>query len=648
VNAALTLKLETLPPAPGVYLMKDRAGRIIYVGKAVNLRSRVRSYFSRASSDTRAFVALLDRLLGDLETIVVGSEKEALLLENELIKQHRPRFNVRLRDDKDFLCLRLDLAHRYPRLETVRRPKRDGARYFGPYASANSIRETLRVVNRFFQLRTCTDYALENRRRPCLLHEIGRCPAPCIRPVDPAEYRRNVEAVTLFLEGRSQPLAEDLHRRMKLAAARLDFEEAARLRDQRIALERSLERQSVVSTDVLDQDVYGLCREADRICIYLVHVRGGRISGGQAHHFVSEFPDDELLASFVNQYYGDDNLLPPVVLLPSEPGACAALEELLTERRGDRVRLMVPQRGDRAELVRLAVGNAQRSLAERKRTSEETEEVLRRLQERLLLRNLPRRMECFDVSHHQGRALVASQVVAVDGEPDRGGYRRYRLKTVVGNDDFASMREVLGRRLKRGAEEGDLPDLILIDGGKGQLSAVATVLKDLAIDGVDVVSLAKIRDLVVGDRDAASARSPERVFLVGRKDPVVLPQTSPELFVLTRLRDEAHRFAITFQRSVSRRQGLVSALDAVPGVGPVRRSALLRHFGSLKEVRAASIEALAEVPGLGPSVAERLHAFLHAPAHSPAQPWAGEADDQVRDVSLDDALPTPSQARGSS
>lgn len=633
-SVALDEKLDALPNRPGVYLMKDRAGRIIYVGKAVNLRNRVKSYFTRGSSDSRAFVQLLDRVLFDLETVVVSTEKEALLLENELIKKHRPRFNVQLRDDKNFLCLRLDTKHRYPRLETVRRPKKDGARYFGPYASAASIRETLRVVNRFFQLRTCADHVLENRKRPCLLHQIGRCPAPCVFPIPEADYRKNVDAVVLFLEGRSAPLIETLRTRMKDAAKKLEFEEAARLRDQVIALERSLERQAIATTDAIDQDVFGLYREADRITIYALYVRGGRITGGRAHHFSSEFPDDELVASFVNQYYADENFVPAEVLLPFAPNEPEALAELLTESRGEKVRVHVPQRGDKVELVKLAAKNAERAFSERTRSREEIEAALARLQERLHLKSLPRRMECFDISHQQGTSIVASQVASVDTEPDRARYRHYRLKTVHQNDDFASMHEVLTRRFKRGVEQGDLPDLIVIDGGKGQLAAAHAAMKDVGVEGVDLVALAKSRDLEVDD--AGARRSPERVFLVDRKDPIVLPQTSPELFALTRLRDEAHRFAITFQRKVSRKRGLQSELDQVPGVGDARRTALLRHFGSLKQLKEASIEELAAVDGVGPAVAERLHAFLHAPKGKTIEEDAGD-DDAVRAASLEDA-----------
>ena len=625
----LARRIDGLPLAPGVYLMRGHGGEVLYVGKAVNLRARVRSYFQPRGSDTRAFVALLDRLVADVETVVVHNEKEALLLENELIKKHDPRFNIKLRDDKAFLCLRLDTRHRWPRLETVRRMARDGARYFGPYASAGSIRETLRVVNRTFQLRTCSDHVLTHRKRPCLLHQLGRCPAPCVYPVSEEEYRRNVEAVVLFLEGRAGPLLEALDARMREAAKALRFEEAARLRDQKISLERSLERQKVALDEPIDQDVFGFHREADRLLVYALYLRAGRLSGGQSFYFSGqEFPDEELLLSFVNLYYQDDQPVPDVVLLPFAPGDLQPLAELLSERKGARVRVKVPQRGEKAALLELAQDNARKALSERRRSREEATSVLERLQAALRLRALPRRIECFDVSHFQGRALVASQVAAQDGEPDRARYRRYHVRTVGQNDDFKSLYEVVSRRLARGRKEGDLPDLLVVDGGKGQLAAAQAAFRDAGVEGVDLVALAKSRDLD-GALEDERRRSPERVFVAGRKDPIVLKATSPELFVLTRLRDEAHRFAITFQRRVARRQALANELLEVPGVGEARRNALVRALGSSAKVRAASIEQLAGVEGIGPLVAERIHAFLHGDR--------GPAEDPVRAASLEDA-----------
>ncbi|NOK02607.1 MULTISPECIES: excinuclease ABC subunit UvrC [Myxococcus] len=629
MDAKLLEKLDALPTEPGVYLMKDRRGQVIYVGKAINLRSRVRSYFNR-TGDTRVFVSLLDQLLGDLETVLVSNEKEALLLENELIKKHRPRFNVLLKDDKQFISLRLDRTQSYPRLEVVRKYERDGARYFGPYSSAGAIRETLRVVNRFFRLRTCTDHVLANRKRPCLLHQIGRCPAPCVYPVPQEDYHRSVDEVVMFLEGKAGELVEGLRLRMKRAAQELKFEEAARIRDQLSAIERSLERQKVATTDFKDQDVFAFHREGDRILFYVLWVRQGRLNGGQAFPFGSqEFPDEELIASFVNLYYDQGSFVPEEVLLPLElEDGTGGLEALLTERKGERVRVLVPKRGEKLDLVKMAAKNADQAFVERRRTKDETDTVLSRLQQRLGLRNYPRRMECFDISHFQGSAIVASQVAVTDGDADKSRYRKYKIKTLEKQDDFASMYEVISRRLKKGLEDNDLPDLLVIDGGKGQLASAHAAMKDVGVDSVDVVGLAKSRDLEVFDRDAESARSPERVFVVGRKDPIVLSQNSAEMFMLTRMRDEAHRFAITFQKQVLRKSRVRSALEDIPGVGETRRKQLLRHFGSLKRVGDASIEELAEV--VGPAMAERVHAGLHGHPEE-------DAEDPVREASLDDA-----------
>ncbi|WNZ64672.1 excinuclease ABC subunit UvrC [Myxococcus sp. MxC21-1] len=629
MDAKLLEKLDALPTEPGVYLMKDRRGQVIYVGKAINLRSRVRSYFNR-TGDTRVFVSLLDQLLGDLETVLVSNEKEALLLENELIKKHRPRFNVLLKDDKQFISLRLDRTQPYPRLEVVRKYERDGARYFGPYSSAGAIRETLRVVNRFFRLRTCTDHVLANRKRPCLLHQIGRCPAPCVYPVPQEDYHRSVDEVVMFLEGKAGELVEGLRLRMKRAAQELKFEEAARIRDQLSAIERSLERQKVATTDFKDQDVFAFHREGDRILFYVLWVRQGRLNGGQAFPFGSqEFPDEELIASFVNLYYDQGSFVPEEVLLPLElEDGTGGLEALLTERKGERVRVLVPKRGEKLDLVKMAAKNAEQAFVERRRTKDETDTVLSRLQQRLGLRNFPRRMECFDISHFQGSAIVASQVAVTDGDADKSRYRKYKIKTLEKQDDFASMYEVISRRLKKGLEDNDLPDLLVIDGGKGQLASAHAAMKDVGVDSVDVVGLAKSRDLEVFDRDAESARSPERIFVVGRKDPIVLSQNSAEMFMLTRMRDEAHRFAITFQKQVLRKSRVRSALEDIPGVGETRRKQLLRHFGSLKRVGDASIEELAEV--VGPAMAERVHAGLHGHPEE-------DAEDPVREASLDDA-----------
>jgi excinuclease ABC subunit C len=656
VEPALRQKLDALPSEPGCYLMKDRAGEVVYVGKASSLRSRVRSYFDAGRGDDRVFVPLLEDLLGDVEVIVTRSEKEAVLLENELIKKHKPRFNVRLRDDKDFIVLRLDERHPYPRLEVrrAREKRHEGARYFGPYSSASSIRETLRIVNRHFQLRTCSDHVFDHRKRPCILYQIHRCPAPCVYDVTQEEYRQSVEDAVEFLEGRENELSGRLRSRMEEAARALRFEEAARLRDQLQAVERSLEKQRVLMSDRADRDVVGLYREGPDLVIQVLSMRGGKLQDSRSHPFRSqEFPAEELLSSFLSLYY-EQNPAPDEVLVPLEPVQAEALADVLSERRGRRVRLLTPQRGAKADLLEVAAKNAEQGFRSWQEKDERRERALTGLTRALHLARPPRWMECYDISTFQGALAVGSGVSMKDGEPDKANYRRYKVKGATGQDDFAMLYEVICRRLRRAIAEACFPDLLVIDGGKGQLNAALAAAKDVGVATspvqgipgapfVEMVGLAKSRLLggpelgtarVIGRRgrrggpaadlaDAAEAaekgfvselaRSPERVFLPGRKDPVVLRQNSAELFMIARLRDEAHRFAITFHRKLRRERNFRSVLEEIPGIGEGRKKALLRHFGSLKRVKEASPEQIAEVEGFGPKQAAAVHDFFHQP-----------------------------------
>ncbi|HET8541574.1 MAG TPA: excinuclease ABC subunit UvrC [Anaeromyxobacter sp.] len=659
MDPALRKTLDELPSAPGCYLMKDRGGGVVYVGKAASLRSRVRQYFDAGRADDRIFIPLLEDLLGDVEVIVTRSEKEAVLLENELIKKHRPRFNVRLRDDKDFIVLRLDERHAYPRLEVRRaREKRlPDARYFGPYSSASSIRETLRIVNRHFQLRTCTDHVFDHRRRPCILYQIHRCPAPCVYDVPQAEYRQNVEDAVEFLEGRESELVDRLRARMDEAARDLRFEDAARLRDQLGAVERSLEKQRVLMADRADRDVVGLYREGPDLVVQVLSMRGGKLQDSRSHPFrEQEFPDDEIVSSFLSLYY-EQNPAPDEILVPVEPVQAEALADVLSERRGRRVRLLTPQRGAKADLLDVAARNAEQGFRSWHEKDELREKALAALTRALHLARPPRWVECYDISTFQGALAVGSGVSMKDGEPDKDNYRRYKVKGVAGQDDFAMLHEVITRRLRRAISEGQFPDLVVIDGGKGQLNAALAAAKDLGVATspvtgipgapfVEMVGLAKSRLVdavalgtarVVGRRasrgrasalaDAAEAAdrgfvpeqawSPERVFLPGRKDPVVLRQNSAELFLLARLRDEAHRFAITFHRKLRRERNFQSVLEEIPGIGEGRKRALLRRFGSLKRVKDATVEQLAEVEGFGPKQAATVFEFFHRPEAQP-------------------------------
>ena len=620
----LVERLETAPRKPGCYLMKDRVGEIVYVGKAQDLKARLGQYFGPVPGDTRFFVGLLDQVLGSIELIVASNVKEALLLENELIKRYQPRFNVKLKDDKNFLTIRIGREHAWPRLEVVRRRKQDDADYFGPYHSATSIRNTLRVINRHFQLRTCRDSDFQNRQRPCLEHQIGRCPAPCVLPVPPESYQENLADVKLFLGGRGERLLRRINEKMKRASEALEFELAARYRDQIQGIERSLAPQSVLFGDESDVDALGLYREGAELVVQTLHVRSGGIVGSRGYRMTkTELPDDEVIDGFLAAFYDGTRPLPDLVLTPIPLAEAETWDELLSEARGRRCELRHPQRGDKRRLLDMANENARTTFVEKQRDRDDALETLGRLQLKLGLVELPRRIECYDISNIQGTNPVGSMVVATDGVMDKKAYRRFKIRGEATPNDFAMLLEVLSRRFRTASAEEDgeaYPELLLIDGGKGQLNIAVEVLKTLGIGDVEVASLAKSRVLdeaghVARDpRDRPSSddidRSPERVFRPGRKNPVVLKPNSNELFLLQRLRDEAHRFAITFHKSLRAKRTLTSELDAIAGVGPARRRDLLRHFGSLRKVREAGVEALCECPGISRALAERIAATL--------------------------------------
>jgi excinuclease ABC subunit C len=599
-------KLALMPSQPGVYLMKNGAGTVLYVGKAKNLRSRVRSYFRR-SGDGRYRMQFLIPNVEDVEFLVTDTEKEALILENTLIKQHKPRFNVNFRDDKSYVNLRLDPRERYPRLTVVRRPARDGALYFGPYASSQSVRETLRTLSRIFPLRLCTDHIFNSRTRPCLYYQIHRCSAPCVPGhVSDEEYRAIVEQTALFLRGRDEELLKMLYAQVHEASAALRFEEAGRVYRRIRAIERTIERQKVTSAQDRDQDVFGFFREADQVEIQRLTVRGGKLLGGKSDLFTGQLsPDAEILESYVNQYYAEGAEIPEEILLPFDLEGGEGLADLLGERRGKRVSVLVPERGEKRALVAMANKNAELSFRARRERERSQQAVLQQVQERLHLRNFPRRIECFDMSNIQGTNPVGSMVVFTDGEPDKARYRKFQVKTVEGPDDFASMYEVLSRRYTRALEEDDLPDLIMVDGGKGQLNIAQAVLWELGIEGPDLISIAKSR-LKPAPGGEAKRRTDERFFLPGRKNPVIFPANSPALFLLQRVRDEAHRFAITYHKARRAKAAVHSALDDVPGIGPKRRRALLRHFGSVKAIAEATPEAIQAAGMVSRQLAEAI------------------------------------------
>lgn len=615
-------KLRSLPASPGCYLFRDSQSRVLYVGKAKSLRARVRSYFQEGSSDTRAFIPLLRKNVADLDTLVTKSEKEAAILENSLIKEHKPRYNVKLRDDKEYLSLQLNTEHEWPRLSLVRRPAGDGAHYFGPYHSATAARRTLHLVEKHFQLRTCSDRELVQRRRPCLQYQIKRCPAPCVYAVDRDLYQAQVRSVALFLDGRHDELTRELGERMNAASQALEYEVAGIYRDQLQAVESIRQQQRVVSVTDKDQDVLGLFREADLAELSVMIVRSGRVVDVVSFSNKRvEVPDDELVATFLREHYGEGGSgaahIPDEVVLPVLPEGADGVQEWLSERRQQasggrrqgRCQLFAPARGSRRQLLDLATENARHAFQEKQRAEEDMDQRLLRIRERLRLPTVPRRVECCDISHLGGRDTVGSVVAFSDGAPDKKRYKLYKVRTVEDGDDYGAMYEVLSRRFKRGAEaqaaedDWQLPDLFVVDGGPGQLSVALAAAHDLGLHDLVVVGLAKEREKPLAEKLV------DRIYLPGQKNPIPLKPNTPELFLLAHARDEAHRFANRGRKQVGRRRRIASELDRVPGVGEKTRVALLNALGTVQRIREASDEEILAVPGVNRRQLEALRAY---------------------------------------
>lgn len=602
-------KVDKLPTTPGVYLMKDPAGVVIYVGKAINLRSRVRTYFN--GGDGRLHVRYLMAEIADLDFSLANSEREALILEDTLIKKFKPRYNIRLRDDKTYLSIRFNLPEDFPRIELMRRPKQDGARYFGPYSSATSVRRTVEFISRFFPLRTCEDSELKGRTRPCLQYQIKRCNAPCVGLVSKTDYRQIVDHVVMILEGRDDELLQSLRTAMSQAAEAMDFEKAASYRDRIKALQATTEQQQVVSHAQIDRDILGFHREADEVCFAVIPVRSGRMQDNRTFYFSGQAAEDtELLASFITQLYPDGDFIPREILLPFDLDERKVLEEILKDRSSHKVTLQVPQRGDKTRLIDLAEQTAKASLAQELDQTRRADKASIELQKALKMPKPPRSMECFDISNTLGQKAVASKVRFQDAKPFKEGYRRYRIKTLEEKpNDYGMMREVLSRRIKRGIEEGGMPDLLVVDGGKGQLNVAVAVLKELGVENQWVIGFAK------PDSPDARSRAPiliDKIFLPGRKNPIVLPSYSPALRMLQAMRDESHRFAITYHRSLRSKGTIRSALEDVPGVGEKRRKLLLKTFGSLKRLKEATVTEIASLEGIGDTLAAQIVAGLQA------------------------------------
>ncbi|MBA5874110.1 MAG: excinuclease ABC subunit UvrC [Nitrospira sp. CR1.2] len=594
----LQSKLDHLPDQPGCYLFRNAKKEILYVGKAAVLADRVRSYFQKGSEQTPK-TSLLVSEIADLETIVTRSELEALILESNLIKRHRPRFNIVLRDDKQYPYLRLPIKEAFPRLSIVRRVQKDGALYYGPYTPAGALRETLKVIRKAFPLATC-DIEIDGKAdRACLEFEIKRCMAPCTGNQSRDDYHLIVKQVRQFLEGRDRELLDGLRQTMEAAAEREEFEEAARIRDRLFSVERTLEKQRITQVSTTDQDVVGLARQGTAADLQLLFVRGGLLIGRKDFFWPqsADSSDEELVRSAIEQFYNKEGQPPKELLVPTDLSDAPLIEQWLSDTRGDAVRLLAPERGTKHQLVLLAEENAAAAIADHLRNEALDRQATAELKRLLRLDIAPRRIEGFDISNIMGNQSVASLVVWEDGHAKKADYRKFRIQTVEGANDFASMQEAVTRRYGT-TEELAKPDLILIDGGLGQLSAAIEGLKQVGQEQIPIIGLAKAR----GEKD-------ERIFLPGRKNPILLRPTSPATHLVQRIRDEAHRFAVTYHRNLRGKALLSSELDQIAGIGKIRRRRLLKQFGSLQQVAAATDDQL-KTAGLDPATIAALRTAL--------------------------------------
>jgi len=606
----ITEQLEQLPASPGVYIFRDVEGSILYVGKAASLRHRVRSYFGAKHKLSPKLQRMVVRIY-DLDFFVTNSEQEALILEYNLIKRHHPRYNVRLKDDKTYPFLKISLNEDWPKIYFTRRVEEDGGRYFGPFASAKSVRQTLKILKGIFAFRSCSRTITGTDPRPCLDYYIHHCLGPCIGAVSKEEYTEVVQQVILFLEGKQERVVRDLESRMEKAAEALDFEKAALLRDQIQAMERVIEGQRIATTVRGEQDVIAFASERDRAYVQVFFIRSGKLIGRESFTLqgTSSEEPEQIMTSFIKQFYGSAPHIPPLLLLQHPLEDKSVIENWLQSKRGSKVRIQVPYRGNKKQLVNIVAENAEQGLQQLKIKQQATPsaltEALAEIERELNLPRLPSRMECYDISNIQGRAAVGSMVVFDKGKPKPSNYRRFRIKTVSGADDYAMLQEVLRRRFKRfNLQSSDtstpdtwavIPDLILIDGGKGQLSSALSVMKEVGADSIPVASLAKEN---------------EEIFTPQQSEPISLPGSSPGLQLLQRLRDEAHRFALSYHQKIRRKETFASSLDGVPGIGPRRKRALLKQFGSVQEIREASTEELAAVKGMTRSSAQKIKEYL--------------------------------------
>lgn len=597
--------LKSLPSSPGVYLLKDKKGRLLYIGKAKNLRIRLRSYLTQnVVKDQRPQIPYLMQEICDLDYFVTQNERDALLLENSLIKQKKPKYNIRLKDDKNYASLRLDPRERFPKLTYTRRVLRDGAMYYGPFASGQALRQTKRLIHKIFPLRDCTDEKFKRHStRPCLNYYMKLCLGPCAGKVDKGRYGEVVEQTKVFLKGERKEIIRLLCTNMNKASEELRYEDAAHYRDQIELLKRHLGVDLHISSSLMDKDIVGFYRDAQFVEFVVLFSRGGAIIDMVEYPFNNAtWEDEEIVREFIGQLYGGERFIPQEIIIPLRFEGVEALREWLSEKRGKKIRITVPKRGANLKLLEIACRNAEESFRRRPTEKQKELSLLQRVKDLLSLSKIPFSIECFDISNIQGNIAVASMVRFEDGKPAKRRYRRYRIKTVFGANDYAMIYEVLQRRLKRAEEEDwELPELILIDGGKGQLNIVHQVLSELGfLDKVKLASIAKGRE--EGEID--------KIYIPGRKDPVPLTKNSQELLFLMRIRDEAHRFAITYHKKLRAKKAFESQLDLIKGIGKRRREILLRHFGSISGIREASIEEISSIPGMNSRIAQEIKRYL--------------------------------------
>lgn len=600
-----TLKLDSFPTQSGVYLMKNKEGIVIYVGKAKNLKQRVKQYFV-PGRDNRAIIPLLVSKIFYIDTIVVSSEKEALLLENTLIKQHWPKYNALLKDDKTYVAIKINNKHPWPKVQLVRykgKPKPDGI-YFGPYTSALSARTTFELLNRLFPLRQCSDQELARRTRPCILYDMKRCVAPCVQKCSKEEYFQHVERTIKFLRGQDREVLKELYEEMQRYSENLEFEEAQNVLKIIRQIERTVEEQNVDKPLGTDTDAIAIFREGEEVILIQLIIRAGKLLGSKHYNFAHIAEEDgELLSSFLLQQYIGHVDLPAEILLPLELSEADFIAEILSAEQRRKVYILAPQRGNKRALLDMAYANAESTFKKEKDVKAIREKTLFEMQEKLRLTRYPKVIECFDNSNISGQEPVSAMVVFFDGESDKSRYRKYKINSIQQPDDYATMYEVLMRRYKRAKEENSLPDLLVVDGGKGHLNVALKVLAELNIITVDVISVAKEQ----GRHDKGITA--EQIFLPNSKDPIMLRPTSPILFLLQRIRDEAHRFALGFHRQRRNKQTLKSAIEDIPGIGPIKRKALLTHFGSVKKLLLASIEEIKQVKGLSQANIDAILVF---------------------------------------